>query len=52
MDLNSFRELDPNIVPYSINYFGRFMDENGYPAVKPPWGTLNAIDLNKGEIVW
>ena len=52
LDLNSFRELDPNIVPYSINYFGRFMDENGYPAVKPPWGTLNAIDLNKGEIVW
>ncbi len=52
LDLNSFRELDPNIVPYSIDYFGRFMDENGYPAVKPPWGTLNTIDLNKGEIVW
>lgn len=52
LDLNSFRELDPNIVPYSIDYFGRFMDQNGYPAVKPPWGTLNAIDLNKGEIVW
>ena len=52
LDLNSYRELDPNIVPYSIDYFGRFMDENGYPAVKPPWGTLNAIDLNKGEIVW
>ena len=28
------------------------MDENGYPAIKPPWGTLNAIDLNIGEIVW
>ena len=52
LDLNSYRELDPNIVPYSIDYFGRFMDENGYPAVNPPWGTLNAIDLNKGEIVW
>ncbi|MGF1670683.1 MAG: PQQ-binding-like beta-propeller repeat protein [Balneolaceae bacterium] len=24
----------------------------GYPAVKPPWGTLNAIDLNTGEHVW
>jgi quinoprotein glucose dehydrogenase len=22
------------------------------PAVEPPWGTLNAIDLNKGEIAW
>ncbi|MBL7733968.1 MAG: PQQ-binding-like beta-propeller repeat protein [Chitinophagaceae bacterium] len=27
-------------------------DQDGYPGVKPPWGTLNAIDLNKGEIVW
>jgi quinoprotein glucose dehydrogenase len=52
LNLKSFRELDPNIVPYSIDYFGRFMDQNGYPAVKPPWGTLSAIDLNKGEIVW
>ncbi len=24
----------------------------GYPAIKPPWGTLNAINLNTGEIVW
>ena len=28
------------------------MDENGYPAIKPPLGTLNTIDLNIGEIVW
>lgn len=28
------------------------VDKDGYPGVKPPWGTLNAIDLNKGEIVW
>jgi quinoprotein glucose dehydrogenase len=27
-------------------------DSLGYPGVKPPWGTLNAIDLNKGEILW
>ncbi len=27
-------------------------DKEGYPGVKPPWGTLNAIDLNKGEILW
>lgn len=27
-------------------------DQQGYPGVKPPWGTLNAIDLNKGEILW
>lgn len=28
------------------------LDSNGYPGVAPPWGTLNAIDLNKGEILW
>lgn len=27
-------------------------DQSGYPGVEPPWGTLNAIDLNKGEILW
>lgn len=27
-------------------------DQSGYPGVKPPWGTLNAIDLNEGEILW
>jgi quinoprotein glucose dehydrogenase len=27
-------------------------DQAGYPGVKPPWGTLNAIDLNEGEILW
>lgn len=29
-----------------------FRDIEGYPAIKPPWGTLNAIDLNSGEIKW
>jgi len=27
-------------------------DQDGYPGVKPPWGTLNAVDLNSGELVW
>ena len=29
-----------------------FVDENGYPAIKPPWGTLTAVDLNEGRLVW
>ena len=29
-----------------------FVDEDGYPAIKPPWGTLTAIDLNDGTLVW
>ncbi len=32
--------------------YNRFLDPEGYPAVKPPWGTLTAIDLNRGEIKW
>ncbi|HLE57177.1 MAG TPA: PQQ-binding-like beta-propeller repeat protein, partial [Rhodothermia bacterium] len=38
--------------PYGHTGYNRFFDPDGYPAVKPPWGTLNAIDLNQGEIVW
>lgn len=30
----------------------KFLDPDGYPAIAPPWGTLNAIDLNAGEIRW
>jgi len=32
--------------------YNRFLDRNGYPAIKPPWGLLSAIDLNRGEIRW
>jgi quinoprotein glucose dehydrogenase len=38
--------------PYYFKGFNKFLDQEGYPAVKPPWGTLNAIDLNKGELLW
>jgi quinoprotein glucose dehydrogenase len=39
-------------VPYSHTGYNRWLDTNGYPAVKPPWGTLNAIDLNTGDFRW
>jgi quinoprotein glucose dehydrogenase len=29
-----------------------FSDKDGYPGVKPPWGSLTAIDLNTGEFAW
>ena len=38
--------------PYAIVGFGRFKDSQGFPVVKPPWGTLNAIDMNTGEYKW
>ncbi len=37
---------------YEISGYSKFLDKNGYPAVRPPWGTLNAIDLNTGKYVW
>ena len=43
---------DPFGVPYRNAYFDIFVDHEGYPAIKPPWGTLNAIDLNTGTIRW
>ncbi|MEM1257427.1 MAG: pyrroloquinoline quinone-dependent dehydrogenase [Bacteroidota bacterium] len=39
-------------VPYAVAGFGRFKDDRGFPVVKPPWGTLNAIDLNTGAYLW
>ena len=38
--------------PYRFGGYTRFSDPEGYPAIKPPWGTLNAIDLNTGEYLW
>ncbi len=38
--------------PFEITGYNRFEDQEGYPAIKPPWGQLTAINLNKGEIVW
>ncbi len=38
--------------PFVNNGWTRFFDPNGYPAVKPPWGSLHAIDLNTGEYKW
>jgi quinate dehydrogenase (quinone) len=32
--------------------YARFWDEQQKPCQKPPWGTLNAVDVNSGEIVW
>ena len=32
--------------------YHKFLDPDGYPAVAPPWGTLNAINLDTGEYAW
>jgi len=51
------KELASNEAPleamkYRFTGYHKFLDPEGYPAVLPPWGTLNAINLNTGEFAW
>ncbi len=46
------RTSSPIDLKYGIDGYNRFLDPDGYPAIKPPWGTLNAINLNTGELAW
>jgi quinoprotein glucose dehydrogenase len=42
----------PPEIPYTHTGLERFLDDEGYPAITPPWGRLSAIDLDSGEILW
>jgi quinoprotein glucose dehydrogenase len=37
---------------YRFTGYHKFLDPDGYPAVAPPWGTLNAINLSTGKYAW
>jgi quinoprotein glucose dehydrogenase len=39
-------------IPFVATGHHEFRDPEGYPVNKRPWGTLNAIDLDRGEIRW
>ncbi|WP_225421599.1 outer membrane protein assembly factor BamB family protein [Sphingomonas parva] len=41
-----------NRLPFTHDGYNRFLDPDGYAAVAPPWGTLSAIDLDRGTIRW
>jgi quinoprotein glucose dehydrogenase len=32
--------------------YTKFLTKDNFPAISPPWGTLNAINLATGEFVW
>jgi glucose dehydrogenase len=57
-DQSSKREAESTFAPpggepkYRFTGYRKFLDPDGYPAVVPPWGTLNAIDLNTGRYLW
>jgi quinoprotein glucose dehydrogenase len=51
------RPLPPSTGPserpeYNSAGYPKFYDHEGYPANKPPWGTLNCLDLNSGKLLW
>jgi quinoprotein glucose dehydrogenase len=39
-------------MPYTIAGYNKFLTKEGLPAISPPWGTLNAIDLKTGNYIW
>ena len=43
---------DPREVPYAIAGYDKFLSKEGLPAISPPWGTLNALNLGTGEWIW
>ena len=45
--LDSFLNL-----PYQSTGYHKFLSKAGYPAITPPWGTLNAFNLSTGRIEW
>ena len=52
IDSNKQKNDAPFTVPYTITGYNKFLSKEGYPAIAPPWGTLNAVNLNTGEYVW
>lgn len=48
---NTLRDVK-GAIPYGFTGYHRFVDPDGYPAIRPPWGTLTAIDLVKGQLRW
>jgi quinoprotein glucose dehydrogenase len=44
--------IPQNNEPFGFNGYNFYLDSNNDPAIKPPFGTMSAINLNTGEIVW
>lgn len=47
MPVDTFADL-----PYQMTGYHKFLTKEGLPAIAPPWGTLNAINLSSGKIMW
>ena len=45
-------DAKPSRPAYTYNGYPKLLDHENYPGNKPPWGTLNCIDLNTGKLRW
>lgn len=51
--IEEHKAADPYLdIPYMMTGYNKFLSKEGLPAISPPWGTLNAINLNTGKMVW
>ena len=59
-ELGAVGAMEPQAADAPLRYrrgskegeYARFWDEHQWPCQRPPWGTLNAVDVNTGEIAW
>lgn len=54
--IKTFEKQDSKLFPYNPPFLNngtsQFLDHEGFPATRTPWGTLNAIDMNTGKYLW
>jgi quinoprotein glucose dehydrogenase len=50
--VESRASVAPGHASYEATGYEKFLDHEGYPAIKPPWGVLTAINLNTGDFAW
>jgi len=46
------RDQPETLARFRFTGYNKFLDPDGYPAITPPWGTLNAINLNTAKYAW
>jgi quinoprotein glucose dehydrogenase len=51
-DSGQRKETAYDRVPYKMKGYNKFLTPDGNPAISPPWGSLNAIDLKSGKLLW
>lgn len=52
-ELPYFSKIRESNSPFGASPAARhFRDKDGWPGIKPPWGTLTKLNLNTGTLVW